>query len=380
MLKFDVEKEEFQNQFFEKKPLLCKKIIDPEFYGTADLSSVIYGLDAQAPNIRLHNGAFIPEQEYIETHTEVGAQKSRVVKSKFYKLLREGATLILNRLDAKDAKIRRICNEISKFTNHQTLANGYLSAGTIPAFGNHWDVHDVFAVQLFGRKKWTLYKPTLELPLRGQVSKDAKAECPTMPYMDIILEAGDVLYVPRGWWHNATAIGEKTFHIAIGVYPCYVSDYISWIVQKKLDKHLSCRRSVAMDRIDLSKVEHAIQDVAAEVLNERNFSEYIEFISNSDRVKTEFDLDAHVFSKKLEITPDSILNYNSAYVRPKSMPPNRLPNGEWGAMTGEAFELLKSIANRGQVAVADLGLGQPDEDLYRSIEELVNMDSIQIIN
>ena len=40
----------------------------------------------------------------------------------------------------------------------------------------------------------------------------------TEPYLDVTLEPGDVLYVPRGWLHSATALGGVSVHLTIGVH------------------------------------------------------------------------------------------------------------------------------------------------------------------
>lgn len=120
------------------------------------------------------------------------------------------------------------------------------------------------AIQLIGRKRWKVYKPTFEFPLSGQTSKNHKHECCGEPVFDDILEAGDLLYLPRGWWHNALPIGE-TFHVAIGVHSATVMDYVQWLCQTTLRNHVELRRSVR-PRQDMSELVRDAAEVVAQAL------------------------------------------------------------------------------------------------------------------
>ncbi|EPH1775108.1 JmjC domain-containing protein, partial [Acinetobacter baumannii] len=112
------------------------------------------------------------------------------------------------------------------------------------SFRAHWDTRDVFVLQLVGRKKWILYEPNFEYPLPSQQSKDMEhvVKCPTTePYMDVILEEGDLLYVPRGWWHDPVPCGERTVHLSVGTYAIYRNDYLHWIIQNILPSYPEAR-------------------------------------------------------------------------------------------------------------------------------------------
>lgn len=71
-------------------------------------------------------------------------------------------------------------------------------------------------------------------------SKDMPEYDPNLDdvYMDIVLEAGDILYLPRGWWHDPVPVGEETVHLAVGVFPAYVNNYLTWIAQNMVEKKL----------------------------------------------------------------------------------------------------------------------------------------------
>jgi 50S ribosomal protein L16 3-hydroxylase len=71
--------------------------------------------------------------------------------------------------------------------------------------GPHVDSYDVFLLQIQGRRRWAISAPapaTLvpDAPLR--ILADFRAE------QTWVLEPGDMLYLPPGWGHEGTAIGE----------------------------------------------------------------------------------------------------------------------------------------------------------------------------
>lgn len=51
------------------------------------------------------------------------------------------------------------------------------------------------------------------------------------PELDVVLEPGDVLYLPRGWWHNPSPLGEESLHLAIGTFPALVMDYLGYLLE-----------------------------------------------------------------------------------------------------------------------------------------------------
>ncbi|MFE2149202.1 JmjC domain-containing protein [Streptomyces lavendulae] len=54
-------------------------------------------------------------------------------------------------------------------------------------------------------------------PLRPDVEAPAKPETP--PLAEVVLQAGDMLYVPPGWWHAVAATEGWSLHRAAGVRP-----------------------------------------------------------------------------------------------------------------------------------------------------------------
>ena len=80
----------------------------------------------------------------------------------------------------------------------------------------HHDTHDVFSLQVAGEKRWLIYEPALELPLKDQ-RYDSERGAPGKPVEDVTLRPGDTLYLPRGWLHKAMTSSRDSLHITVGV-------------------------------------------------------------------------------------------------------------------------------------------------------------------
>jgi len=67
-----------------------------------------------------------------------------------------------------------------------------------------------------GEKRWLVYEPALELPLKDQRYKPELGG-PGDPVHDVTLKPGDALYLPRGWLHEAATSSTDSLHITVGV-------------------------------------------------------------------------------------------------------------------------------------------------------------------
>lgn len=380
-IQFGISREAFAAEYFEKNFMLLRGALRDAAFSMADVDHLLHVTEPGSPALRLHNGGFVPEEAFIEQYNDLGTQRRRIIRDNFYTLLKGGSTLILNRVDLRHPLVRALSLEVAHFTSQHAVANGYMAFGQKASFGQHWDCHDVFAVQLHGRKRWQLFKPTLELPLPGQTSKDVKGECPAEPVLDIILEAGDVLYIPRGWWHCATPIGEETFHVAIGVHPPYVSDYISWLCSYKLPQFLSCRQSLSFVEDNNDKVIAAVQDVGAALASADNLREYLSLIRNSDRVQSGFDLRLGVSGAVPALAPEATIRLNAVYPRHTSAQAPIVLNGRAMQLNAQEQAVVAGLAGDRVATVAQLQqLSGADSEGFQAIMmNLLAKDVVQLM-
>lgn len=137
-------------------------------------------------------------------------------------MLGVGATLVGDMIEEIDPVLAQLMALIAGRYQAQTGANVYASFKGVQAFASHCDLHDVFAIQCEGAKRWRIYRNRADNPIEALAGEDAQAQIdaakgPVM--MDVTLNVGDMLYIPRGFFHDAVATDVASLHLTIGFAP-----------------------------------------------------------------------------------------------------------------------------------------------------------------
>ena len=80
-------------------------------------------------------------------------------------VLRARGSLVLNALDAHDPGLSALADQLHAWSGQRVNINAYFTPRAGKTFGWHWDGHDVFIVQVEGRKRWRLFEPAMQHPL-----------------------------------------------------------------------------------------------------------------------------------------------------------------------------------------------------------------------
>lgn len=145
-------------------------------------------------------------------------------------LLKRGASLVCNDIDTLIPGLRSIAAAIEDTYDAKVQGNLYCSWKERQAFHSHYDTHDVIAVHFVGEKIWNVYENRAPHPIRHDLfnTEDAldneQARGPLM--MEVTMKPGDILYLPRGWYHDAIASDEAAVHIAFGATSCIGVDFL----------------------------------------------------------------------------------------------------------------------------------------------------------
>ncbi|WP_342778655.1 cupin domain-containing protein [Blastococcus colisei] len=138
------------------------------------------------------------------------------------RLFADGSTVVLQGLHRLWPPLIEFADQLAADLGHPTQVNAYVTPPSSRGFSPHYDVHDVFVLQVAGEKHWTIHEPVLRDPLRTQPWNDRAAEVAAAaerePVIDAVLRPGDALYLPRGYLHSARALGEISAHLTIGVH------------------------------------------------------------------------------------------------------------------------------------------------------------------
>lgn len=185
------------------------------------------------PRLRLvRDGKPIPVSTYLRQQIG-GRQKTTIPRLKSAGLarsLREGATLVLDAVDELSEPVEELAKGLELLFRERVQVNLYAGWQTSRGFDLHWDDHDVFILQVTGRKKWSIYGQTRPFPLVNDIEQAQKPE--HEPLWEGTLEDGDLLYIPRGWWHVAEPLAEPTLHLTVGVHNRTGLDLLRWLSER----------------------------------------------------------------------------------------------------------------------------------------------------
>jgi hypothetical protein len=127
-----------------------------------------------------------------------------------------GATIVLQGLHHLWLPLARYCRQLEAYLGHPVQANAYYTPRGSQGLPVHHDTHEVISLQVAGEKRWLVYEPVVDLPLKSQRYKSALG-APGEPVLDATLRAGDTMYLPRGWLHQALTSGSDSLHVTVGV-------------------------------------------------------------------------------------------------------------------------------------------------------------------
>lgn len=172
-----------------------------------------------------------------------------------YAQVAAGATLRLTGLERHASTLWRMAGELERETGAEISVNLYLTPPRSQGFRPHTDDHDVLVLQLEGSKRWRFWEPTAELPVERVVAAHPRLHARPWPYApaaaalpgadvaprEIVLRAGDALYLPRGYPHAAAAEEERSVHLTVGFTPFTWHEAVVHAVTRRLGEDIVLR-------------------------------------------------------------------------------------------------------------------------------------------
>jgi len=135
------------------------------------------------------------------------------------RLVADGDTLLVKHAERHDEHLAELARSFAADLAGEVNIHMYCTPAEQYGFAWHYDAEEVFIVQTTGHKEYSLRKNTVNpWPLKETLPADMKYEREIMPLMKCLLNAGDWLYIPSGYWHMGTA-SETAISLAIGVMP-----------------------------------------------------------------------------------------------------------------------------------------------------------------
>lgn len=205
-------------------------------FGWDDLNAALETHRFDWPRLRLvAAGEPVSIDEYTrEVTRRTGSSYRAIDPGRLQAVLFEGATLVIDGVDQLHGELGVLASEIEKKLRAHVFINLYASWGVEGGFNLHWDDHEVVVLHLAGKKAWEVFPPTRRWPLWLDVA-DASRPSDDDPHEAFDLAAGDVLYVPHGWWHRAKPTDSPSLHLTIGIPRPTGVEFLSWLTDQMRD-------------------------------------------------------------------------------------------------------------------------------------------------
>ncbi|HEZ4568353.1 TPA: cupin domain-containing protein [Neisseria meningitidis] len=379
-INFSMEYKEFNENYLYKKPFIFKNALDVSSISWKEINELYQRADPTDWQFKFRKGEIIPKEAYVESFNDVGRIRHRFNKTAVYQYLQDGATMVYNRID-NEPFVDSIAKQIAQFAQAQTVVSGYLAFGSSPSYRNHWDTRDVFAVQLIGKKHWTVSAPNFDMPLYMQQAKDMPhITPPTTVDMEVILEAGDILYIPRGWWHNPMPMNCETFHLAIGTFPPNGYNYMEWLM-KKIPDIQSIRQNFIGWEHDQKNLDDSAQAVTEMMNNPKNYQAFMQDFLGNQRTNTAFNMDlfGNAHNQTLPEHCFLRLNSNDCSTLPQGF---LIVNGIKLNVDESSMKFLTILVDKYMISLAEILLFfsvDEEENIKKLVWRLGELDIIEII-
>ena len=266
--------DEFAREIWSQRPLLTSRAELGSQSGFDDL----FSLDAvdellsqrglRTPFIRLaKDGTVTPPSRYTRSGGTGAQIADQVADDRIMELFTDGHTIVFQGLHRMWPPLIDFAAALTTDLGHPVQVNAYVTPPSSQGFAAHYDVHDVFMLQVAGEKRWRIHEPVRPAPPRDDPWTDHKAavaeRAAAEPVIDTVLAPGDALYLPRGFLHAAEALGGVSCHLTVGVRPVTRQHILDALVSDAVsDPALRASLPIGVDLSDPAAIE---PDVTATV-------------------------------------------------------------------------------------------------------------------
>ena len=176
--------------------------------------------------------------EYSSLFLETAGKFLRPDVDKVQNWISRGSSIVLNEIDSMNTGLISVANELQSLTGGRCQGNLYFSMQSHQAFGPHCDEHDVFAIHFEGEKIWNIYENIELNPINHpnfKYSPEERIKKAGKLIDQVTLRPGDLLYLPRGQYHDALASKSGAIHVAFGLTYLKPIDIISVLWDKLIN-------------------------------------------------------------------------------------------------------------------------------------------------
>jgi ribosomal protein L16 Arg81 hydroxylase len=257
-----IEPATFMRDYWEKRPLIVKGRGAGYYAGLLllrDVDQILNTSHLRPSTIRLVREGEGPGGDVLS-----GASTGRL--EAVYEQYRAGFTVVLQFLQERWPPLRELCRSLATDLSSDIQVNVYLTPPHEKGLRPHYDSHDVFVLQTEGSKHWRIYEPPIRLPLRSQPYRSGSVD-PGEPLHEFELEAGDLIYMPRGFMHDASATDRSSLHLTVGIHSVTWASVVLGAVQGAIEREASFRESLPASFVEDEDAQSAVTARLGELMD-----------------------------------------------------------------------------------------------------------------
>lgn len=213
---------EFLRNHWSRKPLLQRGGSENGFEDLLSLDSVDEILTnrlVRYPDVRLIRAGEVLDVRsycYLEKQ-DVGPGYLVPDLESVYEQFQRGATILLQGVHRYWAPLRALCREAESFFGYPVQCNAFVTPGAAQGLATHVDLYDSVVLHTHGTKDWTVFEPTVPMPIEGTGARLGTGEHGSL-LLEASLRPGDSLYVPRGFPHAAATSASASVHATLLIF------------------------------------------------------------------------------------------------------------------------------------------------------------------
>lgn len=233
--------EDFFSVYWEKRPLHIARGSTDVFthlISSSSLEQLLCTQDLQFPTVQLTKS-----KEGIAV-SEYSDDSQRILPSRLFEQYNNGATIVFSHAQKYVSELANLCRRTQQDLQMLSQTNVYLSPPGHQGFNAHYDSHDVFILQIAGKKTFKFYSGGVAFPTHLE-KFDASVTQAGRLTETVELSPGDTLYIPRGIIHDAIAdSAESSLHVTLGVYPILVRSLAEEVLNVAASSITELRKSI----------------------------------------------------------------------------------------------------------------------------------------
>lgn len=310
--------DDFLSHSWECEPLVVSRASPGYFsslFSSSELDRLIGYSLVQHPQIRVVHR---DKGEATDLSSRIPANRGGALQriNGIYRLYGEGCTIIINDIHRLSPALGALCIALEATLNHRVTAGTYATPRGSQGFGEHFDIMDAVILQIEGSKSWKLWSPEHELPLEeSKANRFAHHVASTQAQINVELEAGDLLYVPRGWIHSASTTSHPSLHITVGIHLVRWKDVVQQVLLDVSEDNLRFRRAMPPGWLgtdaDLSSLRSSLSEVMETLLKKAVFDQARENI----RRRLLRESDVSIFERLAEIDRADNITFETSLER-----------------------------------------------------------------